>query len=162
MRRREFIAGLGGTAIWPFTVFAQQPDLRTVGFLTSLGENDRPNLRNAFRRGLGETGHVEGRNLAIEYRFAENQIERLPMLAAGLVAQKVSVLAATGGGATVLAVKASTTSIPIVFLTGGDPVQQGFVTSLNRPGGNITGAFAAAMGLAIASSCGKAGFDGPL
>src|SRR4051812_6219762 len=137
--RREFIAGLGGAATWPIGARAQQSDLRVVGFLTSLGRNDRSNLRDAFRRGLGETGYVEGRNVAIEYRFAENQLDRLSALAADLVGRKVAVMAATGGGATVLAAKASTTSIPIVFLTGGDPVQQGFVTSLNRPGANITG-----------------------
>jgi len=139
VRRRAILRAFGVGAIWPFAVLAQQPDLRTVGFLTSLGENDRPNLRNAFRRGLGETGYVETRNMAIEYRFAENQIDRLPALAADLVGRNVAVIAATGGGATVLAARASTTTIPIVFTTGGDPVQEGFVTSLNRPGGNITG-----------------------
>jgi putative ABC transport system substrate-binding protein len=139
MRRREFLGAFGGATIWPFAVFAQQPGLQTVGFLTSLGQDDRPNLRDAFRRGLGETGYVEGRNVAIEYRFAENQVSRLPMLVADLVGRKVAVIAATGGGATILAAKTSTTSIPIVFLTGGDPVQEGFVTSLNRPGANITG-----------------------
>jgi putative ABC transport system substrate-binding protein len=139
MRRREFLIAFGGVTIWPFAVFAQQPGLQTIGFLTSLGQDDRPNLRDTFRRGLGEAGYIEGRNVAIEYRFAENQVDRLPMLVAELVGRKVAVIAATGGGATVLAAKASTSSIPIVFLTGGDPVQQGFVTSLNRPGANITG-----------------------
>lgn len=139
MRRREFIAGLGGTSAWPVWARAQQPDLRVVGFLTSLGQNDRSNLRDAFRRGLGETGYVEGRNVAIEYRFAENQLDRLSALAADLVGRKVAVIAATGGGATVLAAKTSTNTIPIVFTTGGDPVREGFVTSLNRPGGNVTG-----------------------
>jgi len=139
MRRRGFLVAIGGAAIWPFATVAQQSDLRTVGFLTSLGQNDRSNLRDAFRRGLSETGYVEGRNVLIEYRFAENQLDRLSTLAADLVGRKVAVMAATGGGATVLAAKASTTTIPIVFTTGGDPVQEGFVTSLNRPGGNITG-----------------------
>src|SRR5262245_12232681 len=111
-----------------------------VGFLTSLGRDDRPNLRDGFRRGLSEAGFVEGRNVAIEYRFAENQPDRLPALAADLVDRKVAVIAASGGGAAVFAAKASTTNIPIVFVTGGDPVREGFVTSLNRPGGNITGA----------------------
>ena len=110
-----------------------------VGFLTSLGRNDRPNLADAFRRGLSEASYIEGRNVAIEYRFAENQYERLPALAADLVGHKVAVIAATGGGNSVLAAKASTTTIPIVFLTAGDPVQEGYVASLNRPGGNITG-----------------------
>jgi putative ABC transport system substrate-binding protein len=139
MLRREFLSAFGGAAIWPVAVFAQQPDLRTVGFLTSLGQNDSSNLRDAFRRGLGETGYVEGRNVAIEYGFAENQIDRLSALAADLVRRKVTVMAATGGGASVLAAKASTITIPIVFTTGGDPVREGYVTSLNRPGGNITG-----------------------
>ena len=110
-----------------------------IGFLTSLGRNDRPNLVEAFRRGLSEAGYVEGRNVAIEYRFAENQHDRLPALAADLVGRKVAVIAATGGGNSILAAKAATTTIPIVFTTGGDPVQQGFVASLNRPGGNVTG-----------------------
>jgi putative ABC transport system substrate-binding protein len=110
-----------------------------IGFLTTLGANDRPNLREAFRRGLGETGYVEGRNVTILYRFAENQFDRLPSLAADLVGRNVAAMAATGGGASVLAAKTSTSTIPIVFTTGGDPVQEGFVISLNRPGGNITG-----------------------
>ena len=139
MRRREFVATLGGVAMWPWSAFAQQPDLRIVGFLTSLGQNDRPNLRDAFRRGLGETGYVEGRNVAIEYRFAENQIDRLSALAADLVGRKAAVMAATGGGAAILAARAATSTVPIVFTTGGDPVREGFVASLNRPGANITG-----------------------
>src|SRR6266849_7921778 len=98
MRRRDLLRLVSGAAIWPVAVFAQQPDLRTVGFLTSLGQNDSPNLRDAFRRGLGETGYVEGRNVAIEYGFAENQIDRLSALAADLVSRKVAVMAATGGG----------------------------------------------------------------
>jgi putative tryptophan/tyrosine transport system substrate-binding protein len=140
MRRREFITLVGGVAAaWPLTARAQQQALTVIGFLTSLGRNDRPNLLEAARRGLSETGFAEGRNVGVEYRFAEDQIDRLPALAADLVTRKVAVILAAGGGASVLAAKASTTTIPIVFLTGGDPVQEGFVSSLNRPGGNLTG-----------------------
>jgi putative tryptophan/tyrosine transport system substrate-binding protein len=140
MKRRVFITLLGGAAAaWPLAARAQQPVIPVVGFLTSLGQNERPNLRDAFRRGLSEVGFVEGRNVAIEYRFAEGHPDRLPALAADLVGRKVVVIAATGGGNSVLAAKAATTTIPVVFTTAGDPVQQGFVASLNRPGGNLTG-----------------------
>src|SRR5262245_41383729 len=140
LRRRDVITMLGGAAAaWPFAARAQQPAMPAIGFLTSLGSHDRPNLRDMFRRGLSEAGFVEGRNVAIEYRFAENQLDRLPALAADLVSRKVSVIAATGGGTSIRAAKAATTTTPIVFTTGGDPVAQGFVASLNRPGGNVTG-----------------------
>jgi putative ABC transport system substrate-binding protein len=139
MKRREFLTILGSLAVWPGPVYAQQPALPVVGFLTSLGRNDRPNLRDGFRRGLSESGYIEGHNVGIEYRFAENRPESLSALAADLVSRKVAVIAATGGGNAILAAKAATTTIPIVFTFGGDPVRGGFVGSLSRPGSNITG-----------------------
>ena len=136
MRRREFIAGLGA-ATWP--VLGRAQSIPVIGFLGSGSPATSTNRLTAFRLGLGESGFEEGRNVTIEYRWADGMNERLPAMAAELVRQKVSAIFA-GGGAAALAAKASTTSIPIIFTTANDPVETGLVTSLNRPGGNLTGA----------------------
>jgi putative ABC transport system substrate-binding protein len=139
MRRREFITLLGGTAIaWPYAVHAQQPAMPVIGLLSPRASGDAPQLLTAFRQGLKDSGYVEGQNLTIEYRFAENQNERLAALAADLVHRQVTVIVASAAPAAIVA-KAATTSIPIIFEMGDDPVRLGFVASLDRPGGNITG-----------------------
>jgi len=140
MRRREFLAmACGAAAIWPLTALSQPLVLPVIGFMSGRSPEDSPHLLAAFRQGLGDFGFVEGQNIAIEFRWASGQYDRLPSLAAELVARRIAVLVAVGGDASAAAAKQATSAVPIVFGIGGDPVHAGLVKSLNRPGGNATG-----------------------
>ena len=139
MKRREFITLLGGAVAWPLAARAQQPELPVVGFLHPATPDTFADRLRAFRQGLKDTGYVEGESVAIVYRWGENQPERMPDLAADLAQRRPTVMACAGGFRSIAAIQAATTTIPIVFAVAEDPVRLGLVTSLARPGGNLTG-----------------------
>jgi len=140
LRRRDFITAIGAAAAWPLAVRAQQPGMPVIGFLHSASPVSYASQLDAFRRGLKEAGYIEGQNVAIEYRWADNQVDRLPAMAAELAQLKISVMVAGGTPVSALVAKEATTTIPIVFVNAADPVAIGLVASFNRPGGNLTGA----------------------
>src|SRR5829696_8133147 len=139
MRRREFMALVGGAAAWPISAPAQQTDNPIIGYLGPESPSRFASRVRAFRDGMAEAGYIEGRNIGIEFRWAEGQYNRLPALAEDLVKQQVAVIVAPGGAPVALAAKSATATIPIVFEMGGDPIALGVVGNLSRPGGNITG-----------------------